>query len=156
MTEEQMRKRMKEIDEERNKLSLEKKEYENYFYNKKQQTKFEDHKEHIGKCYMAIDGYIGSTNTNKHIRAFKIIDVLEPHHENYALCVTLIDGYRSSCWNEYGVQIMTLNVWGHNKFQMISKESDPKMIDYYKEISQEEFERLYSEYSNNLEDKVYL
>ena len=30
-----------------------------------------------------------------------------------------------------------------------------KEIDFYKEISQEEFEILYREYKNDLEDKVY-
>ena len=101
------------------------------------------------------DGFHYYENTNKHIKAFKIIDVLEPHNENYAVCITLIDGLNSTCWNEYGLKIMTLNVWGYNKFQMINKESDPKVIDFYKEITQEEFEKLYHEYQSNLEDKVY-
>ena len=30
-----------------------------------------------------------------------------------------------------------------------------KEIDFYKKISQEEFETLYREYQNNLKDKVY-
>ena len=155
MTEEQMRQRMKEIDQERNKLASERKDYENYFANKKQQDRLKDHKEYIGKCYSAKEGYHGYANKNKHIRAFKIIDVLEPHHENYAVCVALIDGLRNTCWNEYGVNIMTLNVWGYNELRMINRESDPKVIDFYKEITQEEFEKLYHEYQGNLEDKVY-
>ena len=155
MTEEQMRQRMKEIDQERNKLASERKDYENYFNNKKQQDRLKDHKEYIGKCYVKKDGVHYYENTNKHIKAFKIIDVLEPHNENYAVCITLIDGLNSTCWNEYGLKIMTLNVWGYNKFQMINKESDPKVIDFYKEITQEEFEKLYHEYQSNLEDKVY-
>lgn len=154
MTEEEMRKRMKEIDEERSRLSSEKKKYEDYFYNKKQQDRMKDHKEYVGKCYVSIDGL--QNNSEKQIKAFKILEVLEPHHENYALCVALIDGYRYTCWNEYGVQRMTLGLWNANTNRMISNPNDPKTIDFYKEISQEEFERLYREYSNNLEDEVYL
>lgn len=153
MTEEQMRQRMKEIDAEREKLRNEKKQYEDYFYNNKQEEKFKNHKEHIGKCYVAIDELKG--NENKHIKAFKVVNVLEPHHENYALCATLIDGFRSTCWNEYGVQLMTLGLWTANTNRMISSPNDPKTIDFYKEITQEEFESLYREYSGNLEDKVY-
>ena len=37
----------------------------------------------------------------------------------------------------------------------MNKETDPKVIDFYREISQEEFETLYREYNNDLEDKVY-
>lgn len=50
---------------------------------------------------------------------------------------------------------MTLNLWGYNDLQMVNRESDPKVIDFYKEITQEEFEKLYHEYQSNLEDKVY-
>ena len=37
----------------------------------------------------------------------------------------------------------------------MSSETDLKVIDFYKKISQEEFETLYREYKNDLEDKVY-
>ena len=37
----------------------------------------------------------------------------------------------------------------------MNNESDPKVIDFYEEISQEEFEKLYREYQNDLDNKVY-
>lgn len=152
MTEEQMRQRMKEIDVEREKLKNEKKQYEDYFYNNNQEEKFKNHKEHIGKCYVVIDGIKG--NINKHIKAFKVINILEPHHENYALCVTLINGYRYTCWNEYGVQLMTLGLWNPNINRMVSNPNDPKMIDFYKEITQEEFEQISVEYLKKITDEI--
>lgn len=44
MTEEQMRQRMKEIDEERDKLRSERQEYEKYFSDKKRKEELDDHK----------------------------------------------------------------------------------------------------------------
>lgn len=151
MTEEQMRKRMKEIDQERYKLSEEKKKYENYFIDKKRKEELDNHKNYIGKCFVTCDKV---ENEQKHIKAFKIIDVLDSPNERYASCVVLIDGHRRTCWKEYGVQIMTIGLWTMNTSRMMSRESDPKVIDFYKEITQEEFEQMYIEYMNNVTDET--
>lgn len=153
MNEQEIRKRMKEIDQERYKLSLEKKEYENYLYDKLTQDRMKDHKEFIGKCFTIKD--TSKNNKNKPVKAFKIIEILEVPNENYALCVALIDGFRSTCWMDYGVQIMTLGLWNSDANRMIGNPSDPRVIDFYDEISQEEFEGLYREYTGKLEDNVF-
>ena len=151
MTEDQMRKRMREIEFERKKLSDEKKQYEDYFMKKEQEDKMKSHEKYVGKCYKTTN-----MGLNKHIKAFKIIEALKPHHENYAVCVALIDGLRSTCWNEYGVQIMTLGLWNYDVNRMTTSIYDPKMIDHYKEITQAEFEELYCKHVSKLEDKVYM
>ena len=51
MTEQEMRDRMKEIDNERNKLKEEREEYEKYFSNKRLKEQLNDHKQYIGKCF---------------------------------------------------------------------------------------------------------
>ena len=102
MTEQEMRNRMKEIDNERNKLKEERKEY-----------------------------------------------------EKYAECITLIDGYESNCWTVKAIKNQVIGLWTHNKLRLMNSETDPKVIDFYREISQEEFETLYREYNNDLKDKVY-
>lgn len=152
MTEEQMYDRMKEIDEERNRLKVERQKYENYFFDKKREEELNNHKNYIGKCYVSNDL---KENENKHIKAFKVINILENPNERYALCIVLIDGYRYTCWNEYGIQIMTLGLWSSNKLSLMSKESDPKMIDFYHETTQEIFEELYREYFEAIKEKVY-
>lgn len=140
MTEEQMRKRMKEIDTERNKLRIEKEEYENYFSNKKKQEELESHQNFVGKCYCSNNMKRG--NDYKYIKAFKILQIIDKPNENYAKCIVLIDGYRSTCFHEYGIQLMTLPLWTPNSRSLMSHESDPKVIDFYDEIEQEHFETL--------------
>ena len=151
MTEEQMRKRMKEINRERDKLSLEKKKYEEYFADKKRRELLDDHKNYIGKCFITCEKL---ENKNKHIKAFKIIDVLDNPNERYASCVVLIDEHRRTCWEKYGVKIMTLGLWTMNTLRMMSRESDPKVIDFYKEITQEEFEQMSVEYLKEVTDAI--
>lgn len=151
MTEEQMRQRMKEIDEERDKLRFERQEYEKYFSDKKRKEELDNHKNYIGKCFATCDK---AENEQKHIKAFKVIDVLDSPNERYASCVVLIDGHRSTCWKEYGMQIMTIGLWTANKLRMMSRELDPKVIDFYKEITQEEFEQMSVEYLNKVTDEI--
>ena len=66
----------------------------------------------------------------------------------------MIDGFRSSCWAEYGIQIMTLGLWYPNQLRLKNNPEDPKMIDFYKEISEQEFCELYRRYRENFDDKV--
>ena len=154
MTEDQMRKRMSEIDTERERLACEKKEYEKYFADKKHQDTMKSHEEYIGKCFVAIEGLTG--NKHKYIKAFRILGIVEPHHENYAVCVAIIDGHRDTIWREYGTQITTLGLWNPNEFRMIFNPTDCKMIDFYKEISQKEFEELYCKHVWQVENRVYM
>lgn len=151
MTEEQMRKRMKEIDAERDKLRDEKKQYEDYFYNKKKQEQLDNHKNHIGKCFFIKDV---PGNEQRYIKAFKVLEIKDNPKEEYALCLVLIDGTRYTCWNEYGIQIMTLGLWTPNKIRLMSSEYDSKVIDFYEEITQKEFENMYETYKQRLDENV--
>ena len=152
MTEQEMRNRMKEIDNERNKLKEEREEYEKYFSNKRLKEQLNDHKQYIGKCFISKNE---PSNEQKQIKAFKVLGILENPNERYAECIALIDGYESNCWNVKAIKNQVIGLWTYNKLRLMNSESDPKVIDFYKEISQEEFETLYREYENDLEDKVY-
>lgn len=123
----------------------------NIFLTKKRKEELDDHKNYIDKCFATCEKV---ENEQKHIKAFKIIDVLDSPNERYTSCVVLIDGYRSTCWKECGVQIMTMRLWTKNKLRMMGKESDPKVIDFYKEITQEEFEQMTTEYLNKVTDEI--
>ena len=155
MTEQEMKKRMKEIDEERDKLKKEKEEYESYFSNKKKGEEINQRKALEGKCFVSAD-IKTRFNDKGYIKAFRILNVLEHPNECSAECLVLIDGFRSSCWAEYGIQIMTLGLWYPNQLRLKNNPEDPKMIDLYKEISEQEFFELYRRYGNSLDDKVGL
>ena len=143
---------MKEIDNERNKLRKEKEEYEKYFSDKKLKEQLNDHKQYIGKCFISKNE---PSNEQKQIKAFKVLEILESPNERYAQCITLIDGYESNCWNVKAIKNQVVGLWTHNRLRLMNNESDPKVIDFYKEISQEEFEKLYREYQGDLDDKAY-
>lgn len=152
MTDLEMKNRMKEIDEERNKLSLEKRKYEKYFEDKKKKEELNSRRSYIGKCFISKDDV---RNENKHIKAFKIVDILNEPNTSYANCVTLIDGYENNCWNTRAVKSQVVGLWHYNKIQLCHDISDPKMIDFYEEITQEEFKSLYKEYINSIELEVF-
>ena len=96
-----------------------------------------------------------SSNEKQQIKAFKVLRILEYPNERYAECVVLVDGYESNCWNVKAIKNQVIGLWTDNKFRLMSNESDPKVIDFYKEIPQEEFEKLYREYQCELDDKAY-
>ena len=152
MTEQEMRNRIKEIDKERYNLRKEKEEYEKYYSDKRVKERLNNHKQYIGKCFISKNE---SSNDQKQIKAFKVLRVLESPNERYAECIALVDGYESNCWNVKAIKNQVIGLWTNNKFKLMGSELDPKVIDFYKEISQEEFETLYREYQNNLKDKVY-
>lgn len=148
MTEKEMRSRMKEIDKIRNELKNEKEEYENYFYKKRLDQELEDRRKFIGKCFDIR--YINvNNNNNKWLRAFKIIDILEEPNSRYANCIALISGYRNTAWSEYGIQVMTLPLWVPNSNRLMSK-YELNMIEFYEEISAEDFAKMFSKYYDNL------
>ena len=152
MTEQEMRNRIKEIDKERDNLRKEKEEYEKYFSDKKLKEQLNNHKQYVGKCFISNNE---SSNDQKQIKAFKVLRILENPNEKYAECIALVDGYESNCWNVKAIKNQVIGLWTHNKLRLMNSETDPKVIDFYKEISQEEYETLYREYQNNLKDKVY-
>lgn len=152
MTENEMRKRMKEIDKKREELKSEKQKYENYFINKEMKAVLNNHIKFEGKCFFTKNL---SNNKHEYIKAFKILNVLSEPNENYAECISIVDGYRSSCWNEFGTQIMTLPLWTPNTSRLMNKESDSKMIDMYEEITQENFNSIYIKYKKGFEDKMF-
>lgn len=152
MTENEMKERIKEIDKERRELKAERQEYEKYFSDKRKKEELNNRIKFEGKCFSTKNL---SSSEHKHIQTFKILKVLSEPDETYAECIVVIDGCRSSCKNKLGVQIMTLPLWESNAYRLMSKESDPKMIDMYKEITQEEFNSIYEKYKQEIESKVF-
>ena len=143
MNEKEMRARIKEIDKIRNDLAKEKKEYEDKLYNKEKENNFQAHKEFEGKCFVSLNL---QNNKTEQIKAFKILKVLEPHHERYAECLVIVDGYEKNCWNVKAIKLETLPIWCSNVNSMVVRAGYPKMIDMYEMIDEKEFIELYNSY----------
>ena len=146
MSEKEMRSRMKEIDKIRDELRDEKIKYENYFHEKSMKKELEDRQSFIGKCFTSK--YLDDNNS-KWLVAFKILNILNEPNQDCANCIAIINGYRNTCWAEYGIQSMTLPLWGPNSKGLMSY-NKPKLIEFYEEISAKEFRRMSERYKNML------
>lgn len=146
-----MRERMKEIDDERNRLRAERNEYENYFERKRQEQVAAEHQKYEGKCYIAYEASILKGRVKiEDIKAFKILKTLPNPNNRYAECLVITDGCRHSCFPERGIMIETLPLWTPANNTMVSKPTDPKVIDNYKECTIEEFADLYKKYMEQM------
>ena len=138
MTEKQMKERMKKIDEERDALREERKQYEQYFANLKKENEFEIHRSHIGRCY--------SWNKNspseryRDIIAFKILDVLK-NQPYEARCLILFGENKDT---RFGIRIGTMALWLSDISRLIYNPNDVKTIYKFNEITIEEFEEIYN------------
>lgn len=148
LTEEEMKNRMKEIDEIRASLRDERSVYEDYFDKKRRGKERVSRMDFIGKCFTSLDI---KENKYSYVKAFKILDVLYPPNERYAECLAIIDGVRTSAWEEKGVLRMVIPLWTHNVTRLMPKEGDLKIIDYYSEIEEDIFDDMVDE----INEKVY-
>ena len=137
MTKNEMKERIREIDKERNRLAEEKQSYEKLL------------RQHIGECYIPT---FRINEKDRYIKAFKILEVSNEPNESYARCLVVVDGIRSNCWKESGVVLMTLGLWTYNDLRLMNRESDPKIIDCCRMISEDEFNALFKQYMTNIED----
>ena len=144
MTDEQMRERINAIEKQRDILKQEKDEYLNYFREKEKQDRINQRKSCVGKYFKTM-GLID--NKLSHIKAFKILKLHPRIGETYAECFALIDGYLNK-----GLSVTVLDLWGLNKPRLVYTETDAKVIDFYQEITESEFESLYSDM---LKEMVY-
>lgn len=146
MTDEQKRARIEEINKERDRLAKERQEYIDYFKDVEKEFLFKEHQKYIGKCFLINSNsksynHRDSISNDIHsVKAFKVLNVLDYPREYEGLCLALIDDCSiANC----GILLKTLPLWLVNK--LVPKESDPKLIDYYEEISHTEFNILYGE-----------
>jgi hypothetical protein len=152
MSEEELRKKIIEIEKERMELGFEKNKYEKQLIDIRLEREVTRYKEFDGKCFTSLNLYFNET---KDIQAFKIINALDNPKDKYARCVVLFGG-KSSHEGEFGVKIVDLPLWRQNKLTLMSFENAQLMIDMYKEISQSEFEELYRFHSGIIENDIYL
>ena len=94
-----------------------------------------------GKFFKAItDGYKG-------VKAFKIINILDPPNEAYALCLCVTEKDANNAFIEYskGLRKLVLPVWCSAKLRFYNINNDDLVIDKYKEINFTEFKLMCDE-----------
>lgn len=151
MTDEEKRKRIKELERDIEKLRKERNEYQEQLLSKKRNNKIEERKKIVGKCFVQKTGIDNVGNNNKEIKAFKILELLDEPNENYAKCLALYSGLSDNCWTELSIKVKVLGLWTKSVARLMYRESDPDVIDFYDEISNQKFEVLFDEYLGDLE-----
>lgn len=151
MTDEEKRKRIKELDKDIEKLRKERNEYQEELASKKRNNKIEERKKLIGKCFVQKTGIDNVGNNNNEIKAFKILELLDEPNEDYAKCLVLYKGLSDNCWTELSVKVKVLGLWTKSVARLMYIESDPDVIDFYNEIPNENFEILFDKYLGDLE-----
>lgn len=136
---ENAKRQIRELNKEMQSLRNKRAEYEKIIDDEERKAKRINHDSFIGKCF--INKKL-PFNKNKHIVAFQILEIEGYPREDYAKCLTLVDGTESSIWHKYGVIKTTVGLWTHNQSSMVSRDDDPLVIDMFEEISWEKFYEL--------------
>lgn len=145
LSEELMRLRMKEIDNERNKLKEEYNKYQTYFYKKKQEKEHEVQKKCIGKCFK-LKSY-----ENHDIKVFKVLNIDDEFNLGVsAKCLALIKAE-----HKIEISIKEIRIFDYKNLSIMHRETDPKFLGMYEKISQEEFIDLYNEYVREFGKQAY-
>lgn len=106
---------------------------------------------YVGKFFKAItDGYKG-------VRAFRIINILDPPNEAYALCLCVTEKDANNAFREYskGLRKLVLPVWGSANLRLYNINNDDLVINEYKEIDFNEFKLMCDETTENLLQFLY-
>ena len=139
MTNEEMTKRINEIDNEREQLKQEKEKYLRQLETVKLKNKYKEHKKCIGNCYIATK----YREKYPHIIAFKIIDVPDSSYQDRAVCITISSNNFPKCLS---VNNEILSLWSHDRDCLMPTEGALQVIDKYRRISSEEFDDMLNEH----------
>lgn len=145
MTDEEIKKRISEIDKERERLKQEKEEYLRHFAVVELENKYKEHKKYIGNCYIATK----YREKYPYIIAFKIIDVPNSKSQDEAVCITLSDNNVSK---RLSISNETLRLWTQDKSTLVPIQNCLYVIDKYKQIPVEEFDEMLNNHFQKILD----
>lgn len=141
--------RIREIEAQRFNLAIERDKLQNEIREENLKKQKEERCLYIGKYFKKKK--FAKSESYGNIFAFKILS-LDDDKNDYAMCLTLCDGIKNSCWNEKGIINQVMSLWVYDSNRMIHKECDALTIDLFEEITKEEFDKLKNELLNELED----
>lgn len=139
MTDEEIKKRINEIDKEREQLGQEKEKYLKQIEAVKLENKYKEHKKCIGNCYIATK----YREKYPDIIAFKIIDVPSSNYQDEAVCVTISN---NSFPKHLSISNEVLTLWSQDKICLMPIKGALQVIDKYKQISSGEFDDMLNEH----------
>lgn len=150
-TKNELKHKIEVIDRKIDALCIEKASYRKQLCSDKENEEKARCEKYVGK-YFKTKGL--EDNITDYVYAFKILNLERDFDFRYARCLSVINGHRSSSIKEYGISVITHPIFYANKRNMIYDDSTPKMIDYYQEISEEEFKEIYKQYIDKFEKKM--
>ena len=127
MTNEEKRKRIELLEKGMNKLRKERDKLQKQINNDRQKKELKKRMKLVGKCFSMnamSDVYLSNENSN--IKAFKVLEVFD--------------------YQDKSIKIGAIGLWIPNELRLVSDPSQPMVIDFYDEISNEEFESLFNDY----------
>lgn len=145
MTKHECNEKISELNKKIKALYSEKKVYENYIYEENIKWEIAEHKALEGKCFITRGL---KNNKNFHVKAFKVITVLEKPNTRYAECLAVIDETTNIARKSIGISKTVLPIWSYNQLSIKSGIEGNRMIDFYSEISYEEFDSIVQSYAD--------
>lgn len=153
MTDEEKREQIKSLNYKINALRKERDEYKEQLEEEKKNKDLEDRKKYVGK-YFVYNGYRIRDSKSDGIKAFKVLKVID---EYSATCLILCK-CTDDCGNlidKIAIKIANVGLWTHNVMRFMHTTKDPLVIDYFTEITNEEFKIMYDEYEHILGSYLY-
>ena len=147
MTNEEKRKRIELLEKGMNKLRKERDKLQKQINNDRQKKELKKRMKLVGKCFSMntmSDVYLSNENSN--IKAFKVLEVFDYPTEGFAKCLILYDSENINWYQDKSIKIGAIGLWIPNELRLVSDPSQPMVIDFYDEISNEEFESLFNDY----------
>ena len=145
-------KRIKEIEKTRNILARERDELQKEIREEKESKILENRNKEIGKYYK-LKSKLNRSDSYENLIAFKILKLDEYNPLTTARCLAIIDGYGNGAYKEYGVLNKTLFIWSYDENRMMHNEGDALTIDFFEEISEDEFLKIKNEMLENIENR---
>lgn len=148
MTDEEKRERIKSLNFRIDALREERDEYKKQLEEEKKNKDLEDRKKYVGK-YFARTGCRIRDSKSDGIKALKVLEVIDEYN---AICLILCDlDLIDNCndpINKREIKIANIGLWTHNVMRLMHTSTDPLVIDYFTEITKDEFQTMYDECEN--------
>lgn len=148
MTDEEKRDRIKSLNYRIDALREERDEYKKQLEAEKKNKDLEDRKKYVGKYFVYNECRVRGGKSND-IKAFKVLKVID---EYSATCLILCNCINdcSNFIDKASIKIANVGLWTYNVMRLMNTTGDPLVIDYFTEISKEEFKTMYDEHENIL------
>ena len=145
MTEQECYEKISELNSKIEKIRSEMKTYRDYIDKEKNMREITKRKSTEGKCFLS-KGL--RDNKNFHVKAFKVISVSEIPNTRYAECLAVIDETANIAQKSISISKTVLPIWSYNRLTIQGSINGNRMIDFYQEILQEEFDSIVHSYAD--------